>query len=34
MKFGTEIEPAPRSVRIGYDNRIQTLGSCFAAHIR
>ena len=33
MKFRTEIEPAPRSVRIGYDNRILTLGSCFAAHI-
>lgn len=33
MKFRTEIEPAPLSVRIGYDNRILTLGSCFAAHI-
>ncbi len=33
MKFRTEIEPAPRSVRIGYDNRTLTLGSCFAAHI-
>ncbi len=33
MKFRTEIEPAPLAVRIGYDNRILTLGSCFAAHI-
>ena len=33
MKFRTEIEPAPLSVRIGYDNSILTLGSCFAAHI-
>ena len=33
MKFRTEIEPAPLSVRIGYANRILTLGSCFAAHI-
>ena len=33
MKFRTEIEPAPLGVRIGYDNRILALGSCFAAHI-
>ena len=33
MKFRTEIEPSPLSVRIGYANRILTLGSCFAAHI-
>ncbi len=33
MKFRTEIEMAPLGVKIGYENRTLTLGSCFAAHI-
>ena len=33
MKFRTEIETSPLGVQIGYENRILTLGSCFAAHI-
>ncbi len=33
MKFRTEIEIAPAAVRIGYENRIVALGSCFAEHI-
>ena len=33
MKFRTEIETAPSGVQIGYENRVLTLGSCFAAHI-
>ena len=33
MKFRTEIEPSPSGVQIGYENRVLTLGSCFAAHI-
>lgn len=30
MKFRTEITPAPLSPKIGYDNRLLSLGSCFA----
>ncbi len=30
MKFRTEIIPRPSAVRIGYENRILSLGSCFA----
>uniref|UniRef100_UPI003FD791A0 GSCFA domain-containing protein n=1 Tax=Alistipes putredinis TaxID=28117 RepID=UPI003FD791A0 len=33
MKFRTEIRIAPLSVRIGYENRLLALGSCFAEHI-
>ena len=33
MKFRTEIEISPLRVQIGYENRVLTLGSCFAAHI-
>lgn len=33
MKFRTEIEIAPLEVKIGYENRVLTLGSCFAEHI-
>lgn len=33
MKFRTEIEISPLGVQIGYDSRVLTLGSCFAAHI-
>ena len=33
MKFRTEIEIAPLGTKIGYENRIQALGSCFAEHI-
>lgn len=33
MKFRTEIEIAPSEVKIGYENRVLTLGSCFAGHI-
>lgn len=33
MKFRTEIEPSPSGVQISYENRVLTLGSCFAAHI-
>ena len=33
MKFRTEIESSPSGVQIGYENRVLTLGSCFAAHI-
>lgn len=33
MKFRTEIETSPLGVQIGYENRILTLGSCFAVHI-
>ncbi len=33
MKFRTEIEISPLGVQIGYENRVLTLGSCFAAHI-
>lgn len=33
MKFRTEIEPFVSHVRIGYENRILALGSCFAAHM-
>ena len=33
MKFRTEIQIAPLSVRIGYENRLLALGSCFAHHI-
>ena len=33
MKFRTEIEIAPLGVKIGYENRVLALGSCFAAHI-
>ena len=33
MKFRTEIEISPLRVQIGYENRMLTLGSCFAAHI-
>ena len=32
MKFRTELDPAPLAARIGYENRILALGSCFAAH--
>lgn len=33
MKFRTEIEIAPFRTKIGYENRILALGSCFAEHI-
>ncbi|MDE6623887.1 MAG: GSCFA domain-containing protein [Alistipes sp.] len=33
MKFRTEIEPMRLAATIGYENRILTLGSCFAEHI-
>lgn len=33
MKFRTEIELAPCGVKIGYQNRMLALGSCFAEHI-
>jgi len=33
MKFRTEIRIAPFDTKIGYDNRILALGSCFAEHI-
>ena len=33
MKFRTEIEIAPLGTKIGYENRILALGSCFAKHI-
>ncbi|MEG2060697.1 MAG: GSCFA domain-containing protein [Alistipes sp.] len=33
MKFRTEIEIAPFKVKIGYENRILALGSCFAEQI-
>ena len=33
MKFRTEIEIAPLGTKIGYENRILALGSCFAEHI-
>ena len=33
MKFRTEIEPPQLNLRIGYQNRILALGSCFATHI-
>lgn len=33
MKFRTEIQIAPFDVRIGYENRLLALGSCFAEHI-
>lgn len=33
MKFRTEIEIAPLGTKIGYENRILVLGSCFAEHI-
>ena len=33
MKFRTEIEISPSGMQIGYENRVLTLGSCFAAHI-
>lgn len=33
MKFRTEIDPTPLDLRIGYRNRVLTLGSCFATHI-
>lgn len=33
MKFRTEIEITPLDAKIGYENRVLTLGSCFAAHI-
>lgn len=33
MKFRTEIDIAPFRTRIGYENRILALGSCFAEHI-
>ncbi len=33
MKFRTEIESSPATVRIGYENRILALGSCFATQI-
>lgn len=33
MKFRTEIEIAPFAARIGYENRILALGSCFCEHI-
>ncbi len=33
MKFRTEIEIAPQGVKIGYENRMLALGSCFAEHI-
>ncbi len=33
MKFRTEIDIAPIGQKIGYENRILALGSCFAAHM-
>ncbi len=33
MKFRTEIDITPFEAKIGYENRILTLGSCFAGHI-
>lgn len=33
MKFRTEIDIAPFSAKIGYENRLLALGSCFAEHI-
>ena len=33
MKFRTEIEIAPLGTKIGYENRILALGSCFAEQI-
>ena len=33
MKFRTDIEIAPLGTKIGYENRILALGSCFAEHI-
>lgn len=33
MKFRTEIRIAPLTTRIGYENRLLALGSCFAEHI-
>lgn len=33
MKFRTEIQIAPFGTRIGYENRLLALGSCFAEHI-
>lgn len=33
MKFRTEIDIAPCSAKIGYQNRILALGSCFTEHI-
>lgn len=33
MKFRTEIEITSLGVKIGYENRVLALGSCFAAHI-
>ncbi|MDE7069810.1 MAG: GSCFA domain-containing protein [Alistipes sp.] len=33
MKFRTEIRIAPSEVRIGYENRMLALGSCFAEHL-
>ena len=33
MKFRTEIEITSLGVKIGYENRVRALGSCFAAHI-
>lgn len=33
MKFRTEIDIAPFTAKIGYENRLLALGSCFAEHI-
>lgn len=33
MKFRTEIDITPLGAKIGYENRILALGSCFAEHI-
>lgn len=33
MKFRTEIEPSPVGATLGYENRILTLGSCFATAV-
>lgn len=33
MKFRTEIRLAPFGTRIGYENRVLAMGSCFATHI-
>ena len=33
MKFRTEIEPSPARATLGYENRLLTLGSCFAVTI-
>lgn len=33
MKFRTEIDIAPFTAKIGYENRLLAIGSCFAEHI-